>query len=217
MARGHFTVDEVEALIPTLERIFVQVLQLRAGLRALGQKLDRAGVKADRDAVQARAGGDGEMTEAFEVDDGPPAVRQAKAVFRGLDEALTDEVERIHALGGELKDIELGLVDFPSTREGEDILLCWKLGEKSIGYWHAVDGGFASRKPIDAQISSVPSRLDLTDCPVPSVEARFARQAASTRPAAPSRPRRRAIFRAARRRRRAAAGRGARSGRRRAA
>jgi len=47
-----------------------------------------------------------------------------------------------------------------SAERGEEILLCWKLGEKSIGYWHAVDGGFASRRPIDAQISSAPSRLD---------------------------------------------------------
>jgi hypothetical protein len=147
MPRGHFTVPEVEALIPALERIFVQVLQLRAGLRALGQKLDRAGVRPSPE-------GDSD------VDSGPPAVRQARAVFRGLDEALIDEIERIRDLGGEVKDIELGLVDFPSTRNGEDILLCWKLGEKSLGYWHAVDGGFASRRPIDAQISDAASRLD---------------------------------------------------------
>jgi hypothetical protein len=149
MPRAHFTVGEVEALIPSLERIFVQVLQLRAGLRALGQKLDRAGVKPLRDA----------QTEG-DLDAGPPAVRQAKAVFRGLDEALTDEIERIRSLGGEVKDLDLGLVDFPSTRNGEEILLCWKLGEKTLGYWHSIDGGFASRRPIDAQISSAPSRLD---------------------------------------------------------
>ena len=77
MARAHFTVGEVEALIPTLERIFVQVLQLRAGLRALGTKLDRAGVQMTR-----------EEGVSAEFDAGPPAVRQAKAVFRGLDEAL---------------------------------------------------------------------------------------------------------------------------------
>jgi hypothetical protein len=149
MGRAHFTVEEVEELIPALERIFVQVLQLRAGLRALGQKLDRAGVAASSEA-EAEA----------DLPAGPPAVRQAKAVFRGLDEALSDEIDRIRALGGEVKDIELGLVDFPSTRNGEDILLCWKLGEKSLGYWHTVDGGFASRRPIDAHITSAPSRLD---------------------------------------------------------
>jgi hypothetical protein len=148
MSRAHFTVGEVEALIPTLERIFVQVLQLRAGLRALGTKLDRAGVQVSRDEGLS------------EVDAGPPAVRQAKAVFRGLDEALTDELARISALGGEVKDLETGLVDFPSTRGGEDILLCWKLGEKTLGYWHPVEGGFASRRPIDEQVASTAPRLD---------------------------------------------------------
>jgi hypothetical protein len=147
MARAHFTVDEVEALIPALEKIFVQVLQMRAGLRALGGKLDRAGVRPDRD-------------EPDDIETGPPAVRQAKAVFRGLDEALSDELDRVRALGGDIKDVELGLVDFPGKRNGEDILLCWKLGEKSLGYWHPVDGGFASRRPVDAEIASAPSRLD---------------------------------------------------------
>ena len=126
---------------------------LRAGLHALAQKLDRAGVKPARD-------GEVDVEAHADVDAGPPAVRQAKAVFRGLDEALSDEIERVRALGGEVKDIDLGLVDFPSTRNGEEILLCWKLGEKVLGYWHSVDGGFATRRPIDAQISSAPSRLD---------------------------------------------------------
>jgi hypothetical protein len=149
MSRAHFTVGEVEALIPTLEQIFVHVLQIRAGLRALGTKLDRAGVQVTRDDV-----------EPTELEVGPPAVRQAKAVFRGLDEALTDELGRVAALGGEIKDVETGLVDFPGKRNGEDILLCWKLGEKKIGYWHSVEGGFASRRPIDEQIASAAPRLD---------------------------------------------------------
>src|SRR5262245_54316582 len=147
MPRAHFTVGEVEALIPTLEQIFVHVLQLRAGLRALAAKLDRAGVRVSRE-------------DALENEAGPPAVRQAKAVFRGLDEALTDEIERIGALGGDVKDVELGLVDFPGLRSGEEILLCWKLGEKRVGFWHPVEGGFASRRPIDAEVASAASQLD---------------------------------------------------------
>jgi hypothetical protein len=147
MPRAHFTVGEVEALIPTLERIFVHVLQLRAGLRAIETKLDRAGVRMNRD-------------DLLESDAGPLEVRQAKAVFRGYYEALSDEIEGVRALGGEVKDLETGLVDFPGRRAGEEILLCWKLGEKSIEYWHPVDGGFASRRPIDEQISRSPRPLD---------------------------------------------------------
>jgi hypothetical protein len=87
-------------------------------------------------------------------------VRQAKAVFRGFYEALSDEIDNIRTLGGEVKDLDSGLVDFPGKRGSEEILLCWKLGEKHIGYWHPVDAGFAGRRPIDEQIPRVPQRLD---------------------------------------------------------
>src|SRR5579872_1745029 len=111
MARTHFTVGDVEELIPTLERIFTDVLQLRAGLRGVEEKLDRAGARNNkRDDAQEEA-----LT---------PEVRQAKAVLRGFHEALSDELERVKALGGQIKDIETGLVDFPGRRGNDDILLC---------------------------------------------------------------------------------------------
>lgn len=147
MARSHFTVGEVEALIPTLERIFVHVLQLRAGLRGIETRLERANVRMSHE-------------DLLESDDGTPEVRRAKALFRGYYEALSDEIERIRALGGEVKDVELGLVDFPSRRLGEEILLCWRLGEKQIGYWHSVEGGYAGRRPIDDDVDRRPQTLD---------------------------------------------------------
>jgi hypothetical protein len=147
MARMHFTVGEVEELIPRLEQIFTDVLQLRAGLRQVEEKLDRAGVKMSRD-------------DLLESDSGPLEVRQAKAVFRGFYEALSDEIDNVRALGGEVKDLDSGLVDFPGRRGSEEILLCWKLGEKRIGFWHPVDAGFSARRPIDEQIPRLPQRLD---------------------------------------------------------
>jgi hypothetical protein len=147
MPRHHFTVGEVEELIPRLEQIFTDVLQLRAGLRAVEEKLDKAGVRMSRD-------------DLLESDGGSMEVRQAKAVFRGFYEALSDELEQVRALGGEVKDLEIGLVDFPGRRGSEEILLCWRLGEKHIGFWHPVDSGFSSRRPIDEQIPRLPQRLD---------------------------------------------------------
>ena len=147
MARTHFTVGEVEELIPKLEQIFTDVLQLRAGLRQVEEKLDRAGVKMSRE-------------DLLESDSGPPDVRQAKAVFRGFYEALSDEIDNVRALGGEVKDLDTGLVDFPGRRGSEEILLCWKLGEKRIGFWHPVDAGVSARRPIDEQIPRLPQRLD---------------------------------------------------------
>ncbi|GIP34406.1 DUF2203 domain-containing protein [Paenibacillus sp. J2TS4] len=51
--------------------------------------------------------------------------------------------------GAELKDIELGLVDFPSVMNGEEVLLCWKQGEEKISYYHGPEDGFAGRKPLE--------------------------------------------------------------------
>ena len=147
MPRAHFTVGEVEALIPTLERIFIHMLQIRAGLRGIETQLERANVRMSRE-------------ELLESDDGPPEVRRAKAVFRGFYEALSDEIERVRDLGGEVKDVESGLVDFPGLRRSEEILLCWRLGEKKVGFWHSVEGGFASRHPIDADVASAPQPVD---------------------------------------------------------
>ena len=57
-------------------------------------------------------------------------------------------VDEIQTLGVIVKDLDAGLVDFPSTREGREVLLCWLLGEDEIGYWHGLEDGFAGRQPI---------------------------------------------------------------------
>lgn len=67
---------------------------------------------------------------------------------RELQEELMALVEAIHRHGCVVKDIDLGLVDFPALRGGQLVNLCWKLGEPEIKFWHGVDEGFASRKPL---------------------------------------------------------------------
>ena len=57
-------------------------------------------------------------------------------------------VARIHEAGALVKDLDEGLVDFPARREGVDVLLCWRLGEDEVGYWHGLDEGFSGRKPL---------------------------------------------------------------------
>jgi hypothetical protein len=72
-----------------------------------------------------------------------------------LQERLDEEVAgiarcvaRIHEAGALVKDLDEGLVDFPAQREGADVLLCWRLGEDEVGYWHGLDEGFSGRKPL---------------------------------------------------------------------
>jgi hypothetical protein len=64
-------------------------------------------------------------------------------------ERLVEIVTRIQDSGVVVKDLDVGLVDFPSLLDGEEIYLCWKLGEDQIAFWHGIDEGFAGRKPLD--------------------------------------------------------------------
>jgi hypothetical protein len=69
-----------------------------------------------------------------------------------------DAVAEIHATGVQVKDLDIGLLDFPCKVEGEIVLLCWKLGEEKIAHWHSPEEGFAGRKPIDERIERAGKR-----------------------------------------------------------
>ena len=75
------------------------------------------------------------------------------AATRAEREVLVGEIEeqlaKIQQTGCVVKDLNEGLVDFPALREGQEVYLCWKLGEERIGYWHGIEEGFAGRKPLD--------------------------------------------------------------------
>jgi len=60
-------------------------------------------------------------------------------------------VNAIHGRGAIVKDLDEGLVDFPALRDGEEVLLCWRLGEERVAYWHGLDTGFAGRRPLDPE------------------------------------------------------------------
>jgi hypothetical protein len=63
-------------------------------------------------------------------------------------ERLRRDVRAIEAMGVLVKDLETGLLDFPSERDGEIVFLCWRHGEPSVAHWHAVDAGFSGRQPL---------------------------------------------------------------------
>ena len=77
--------------------------------------------------------------------------RELQSVQERLDEEVAGIarcVARIHELGGLVKDLDAGLVDFPARREGVEVLLCWRLGEDEVGYWHGLEEGFSGRRPL---------------------------------------------------------------------
>jgi hypothetical protein len=142
--RRYFTWAEANALVPRLAQIFGTVQQLRTQLRATYDKLERLGAPPSEDNLGA---------------EGPPEVMRLRGLFQGLYETLADELREVTELGGEVKDIDRGLVDFHYRRDGEDVLLCWRYGEDSIAYWHSLEGGYAARQPVEDRDREVPRTL----------------------------------------------------------
>ncbi len=82
------------------------------------------------------------------------AVALRKAQRDKAMQRAKDAVAEITAIGVQVKDLDIGLLDFPCKVGDDVILLCWKLGESSITHWHGLEEGFAGRKPIDERIAS---------------------------------------------------------------
>jgi hypothetical protein len=76
-----------------------------------------------------------------------------KAERAKAEQRAKDALAEIDSIGVQVKDLNIGLLDFPCEVEGQVILLCWKLGEKAITHWHGPQEGFAGRKPIDQRIA----------------------------------------------------------------
>jgi len=76
-------------------------------------------------------------------------LRKAQADLQKTATQINELAERINGMGCELKDMNMGLIDFRTTMDGREVYLCWKLGEEHVAYWHDLDTGFASRQPLE--------------------------------------------------------------------
>ena len=118
-----FTVEEANAMLPELRESLARMQAARQVMLRSGQRV--------KEAVAGNGGG-------------PEGRQYTEAV-----ETLKTGVERLSEEGIILRDVETGLVDFPAERDGRLILLCWRLGEDSVAYWHDPDTGFAGRRPLE--------------------------------------------------------------------
>jgi len=128
----HFTPEEAnESLGQVRPLVTEMVARRRAHVEAL----------AEQERLEGRIRGNG---------GGMPPAQLAEAAAKVEREArsLAKLVDQLSELGVEVKDVDEGLVDFPALRHGETVLLCWKLGEERIGFWHTVEDGFAGRRPL---------------------------------------------------------------------
>jgi hypothetical protein len=138
MSDRTFTLDEAHSLLPILESLLRTALQAKKVMEE---------VDAEVQALHHRIFLNGGMF----LDIVPLARRKAERAKS--EQRIKDALAEIDSIGVQVKDLDIGLLDFPCEVEGQTILLCWKLGEKSITHWHGVQEGFAGRKPIDQRIA----------------------------------------------------------------
>lgn len=128
-----FTVEEANRTLPLVRRIVQDVVDQHRVWRERVLELDLI-------ASAPRTGEPQQRIEQLE--------REAQALARELD-GYQRELEQ---LGIQLKDRRLGLVDFPSERDGRAVLLCWRLDEPEVRFWHEMDAGYAGRRPLSPSL-----------------------------------------------------------------
>ena len=138
MADRSFTLEEAQSLLPVLESL------LRTAID--GKKLIEA-VDAELQDLAHRVFLSGGLLVNI------VQVARRKAEREKTIQRVKDTLAEIDATGVQVKDLDIGLLDFPCEVEGRTVLLCWKLGEKGITHWHDTSEGFAGRKPIDEKIA----------------------------------------------------------------
>ena len=138
MSARTFTLDEAKLLLPVLESL------LRAAIS--GKKL-----MEEVDGELQELGHRIFLNGGTHVD--VVAVARRKAERAKAEQRAKDALAEIDSIGVQVKDIDIGLLDFPCEVDGKTVLLCWKMGENSITHWHGTDEGFAGRKLIDERIA----------------------------------------------------------------
>jgi len=132
LAAKVFTREEANEALPTVRPLVEQMVERARALAA---------AQARQTSLLGHIAGNGGDLTPSELADAAAGVEEERT-------AVSACVERIHALGVQVKDLGRGLVDFPSLRDGEEVLLCWHLGEEEVGSWHGLDEGYAGRKPL---------------------------------------------------------------------
>ena len=122
MEERRFDVDEANAMLPDLRPTLEAMRDARRVVIESGKRV--------RGNVAGNGGG------------------EESAEYREAIDLLKRETERLSAAGVLVRDVETGLIDFPSEREGQPIFLCWRLGEDEVGFWHPPDTGFGGRQPL---------------------------------------------------------------------
>ncbi|MGB7191494.1 MAG: DUF2203 domain-containing protein [Acidobacteriaceae bacterium] len=141
----HFTLDEAQSLLPVLESLLKRAVEAR---RAAGE------IEEEHQELTRKVFLLGGMF--LDVD----KMRKRRAAYEAQADRMKDSLAEIDSIGVEVKDLESGLLDFPCLIDGETVLLCWKMGESRIEFWHTLESGFAGRRPLDARFTKKAGRRE---------------------------------------------------------
>jgi hypothetical protein len=128
----HFTPAEANAALAEVRPLAEDLIQRRDAERRA------QGVRAE---LAAQIAGNGGGIDAQRIADAEAELERARV-------HVAQTVNEIHELGAIVKDPDEGLVDFPALHDGEEVLLCWRVGEDEVAWWHTLEDGFAGRKPL---------------------------------------------------------------------
>jgi hypothetical protein len=132
-----FTLEQAHTLLPILKSLLKQSMD---GKKAIEQ------IEKEFQDLKHRI----LLSGGFSVD--VPALARRRAARDKAVQDTKDALAEIDAIGVQVKDLDMGLLDFPCKVEDQIMLLCWKYGEEKIQYWHSQEEGFKGRKPIDERI-----------------------------------------------------------------
>ena len=140
--KKQFTLEEANSLLPLINEELSQLQEIKRRFESAFQRwkqLKEAGAGSEKlpaDSAFAKAGNAEEVL--FEL--------EFEMEFMQIEARTL--IQSMNMKGALLKDLDLGLVDFPSVIDGEEVLLCWRQGEESITHYHGINEGYYARKPI---------------------------------------------------------------------
>jgi hypothetical protein len=133
-----FTLREAQSMLPILESLLRKSIDSKELIEEIDQEFN-------------------ELSERIFLNGGTLVDVQActarKAQREKAIQTAKDTLSEINAIGVQVKDLDIGLLDFPCKVNGEIVLLCWKMGEPTITHWHGTEEGYAGRRPIDEHIT----------------------------------------------------------------
>ena len=132
-----FTLREAQSMLPVLESLLRKSIESKALIEEIDEEFTALGERIFLNG--------GTLVDVR-------ACARRKAEREKAIQVATDTLSEINAIGVQVKDLEIGLLDFPCRVNGEIVLLCWKMGEPTITHYHGTEEGYAGRRPINDQI-----------------------------------------------------------------